>query len=693
MGRRLAGQKEGYVMNKHTTPNYGERLDRQGAEALFHALRGVTSSAARVHANMSATGIVEDPAADMVTPAAIAAARQEAIRLPAIRDILVAGHPVVDRMLEALAADRDRVPAADPAIVEGMAKLDGFAFDGLVVTIHGVPLPAGEPQTGWFMATRYYQLYAPGTLAHLVYRRDVATITDADREALGVAEGDQPDLAHLLAYDASHTTDDMQETLLFYGTGVHRTNLVQLQQHYPALYVTLWRRDMATAKKLMHRLRNAALPASNPKSRLRWHSLRLRLGTALMNEHERLSEVIEAVRVDRGVTRQSLADALKSTKSMAAVQAVGDPAHEHLAGSVAQARSLHPTMNERLAKPRTADPILERARTAHANTRGFNKRTKRIRWIDDTMPGAWFCGVEPAFLAPVALIQMIANMARRENNFWLRGTRDQPPDVDEQRRSLAIRLAVVITANICTATARSMLPADEVDKQLAKAGLKRSDEEWSDAVVPTLIANPKIAETLEKRLAQIHDEGAPVPRIVVPDEDDRPHHSSPYERAQLRTRAFFDIGHPGWTQGFFFQAWLGTDVEITFLTNCCRYVQYSKTDEAKRQAWDAEHGTSSHADGKPVTSIDIPTGLPRQHPRERIGDLFRDLFDRLQIADLVPERYTADQRKWRDAIVREVAPLLAAVSPVTLDPQRAEWWWNDLDPNMKAIAAQAAWNT
>ena len=693
MGRRLAVEEEGDVMNKHTTPNYGERLDHQGADALFHALRGVTGPAARVHANMSATGIVDDPAAGMVTPAAIAAAQQEAIRLPAIRDVLVAGHPVADRMLKAIAADRDRVPVADPVIVEGMAKLDGFAFDGLVVTIDGVPLPAGEPQTGWFMATRYYQLYGPGTLAHLVYRRDVATITDADREALGIAEGDQPDLAHLLAYDASHTTDDMQEALLFYGTGTHRTNLVQLQQHYPALYVALWRRDMTTAKKLMHRLRNAALPPSNPKSRLRWHSLRLRLGTAVMNEHERLSDVIEAVRVDHGVTRQSLAAALKAARSMAAVQTVGDDTNEHLAGSVAQVRSLHPTMNEKQAKPRTADPILERARTAHANTRGFNEQTRRIRWIDDTMPGAWFCGVEPAFLAPVALIQMIANMARREKNFWLRGTRDQAPDVDEQRRSLAIRLAVVITANICTATARSMLPADKVDKQLAKAGLTRTDEEWLHAVVPNLIANPRIAEAVEKRLARVHDDGKPMPKIAILDEDERPHHSSPYERAQWRTEAFFGIGQPGWTQGFFFEAWLRSDAEIAFLTNCCRYIQHSEIEEAKRRNWDAALNSGSRPGKKPVTSVDVSTGLPRQHPRERIQDLFRDLFDRLQIADLVPERYTADQRAWRDAIVREVAPLLAAVSPVTLDPQRAEWWWDDLEPDMKAIAAEAAWNT
>ncbi len=520
------------------------------------------------------------------------------------------------------------MPAADPEIVEKLALLEGFAFDGTVVTVLGVPLPAGDRQTNYFMALRYWPLYAPGTLAHLVYGRDLAAIAESDHVALGVGDGERPDLVHLLAYDAAHVTDDMQETLLSYSTAIHRDNLVALQRHHPGLYAALWRRDMDAAKKIVRRLRNAALLASNPKSRVRRHAVRLLYGTSLMNEHERLFEVIDAVRAVRGVTRQSLANALKSSTYMSAVRAVGDETHEFLAGSVVHVRSMNPTMNTAPTKPRTSDVSLERSRTAYHNSRGFHERMKRIRWIAGDMPAAYFCGVEPAFLAPVALIQMIADMARREGEFWLRGRRGQAPDLDEARRSLTVRLGVVIAAGLCAATARSMLPEDQVDKQLKQAGLIRSDEAWRDAVVPTLIANPRIAEQMEVRLEQLHERGGALPEASADDED-RLHHSSPYDLAIKRTRAFFDIGEPGWTQGFFFEAWLRPGAEIKFLLKCCRYIQYDPGEERKRRAVDAVLGQTCFPDGAPVASIDIDTGLPRQHPLDRIQDLFRPQFDTL----------------------------------------------------------------
>lgn len=637
-------------------------------------------------------GIVDDPSADMVSPATLKRAAQDAIRLAGVRDILVAGHPEVDRQIERLAADRHRVPAADPEIIEKLAALDGFAFDGTIATIDGVPLPAGEWQTNYFMVLRYWPLYAPGTLAHLVYLRNVSEIGEADHEALGIGQGQAPDLVHLLAYDAAHVTDDMQETLLSYSTATHRDNLVVLQRHCPALYVALWRRDMEAAKRLVRRLRNAALPASSPKSRVRSHALRLLYGTSLMNEDERLFEIIGAVRASHGVTRQSLASALRSSTSMSAVWAVGDDTQEFLAGSVAHVRSMHRTMNAVSTTPRTTDLILERSRTAHANTRAFCERVRRIRWIAGAMPAASFCGVEPAFLAPVALIQMIANMTRREGEFWLRGKPGQAADVDEARRSLAIRLGVVITSGICAATARSMLPENEVDEKLGQAGLRRSDEAWRDAVVPTLIFNPLIAEKVEKRLQHLHNLGGDLPEVDTNDEG-RPCHSSPYDRAMERTRAFFEIGQPGWTQGFFFEAWLRPDAEIAFLLNCCRYIQYSPDEGRKRMAVDAALGQARFPDGTPVTSTDIDTGLPRQHPLGRIQDLFRPQFDQLQVAELVPEHWTSDQRKRREFFVREAAPLFAAVSAITVDPQRVEWWWKDLDLNLKRVAAEGAWNT
>lgn len=64
-----------------------------------------------------------------------------------------------------------------------------------------------------------------------------------------------------------------------------------------------------------------------------------------MNEFERLFEIIDTVKVDGGVTRQSIDKALKSSASLSALHAASDATSRFLAGSVAHVRSLHPTMN------------------------------------------------------------------------------------------------------------------------------------------------------------------------------------------------------------------------------------------------------------------------------------------------------------------------------------------------------------
>lgn len=674
-------------MTAYSSPIYGDRLDKANAGAQVSAFPGIWLIANRLK-QRSTEWFDGDPDAGLVSATVMKRAAKAALRMPGVRDILVVGHPVVTGLLEKLDADRGHTPAPDPDIVAGLEKQKGFAFDGTIVTIEGVPLPAGKPQTDYFMVQRYRPLYAPRTLPHLVYRRDPEVIAQADHAALGVATDAKPDLIHLLAYDAANVTDDMQEALLSYSTAIHRDSLVALQRDRPALYVAIWQRDMVTAKRLM-RVRHAPpLPPSNPKS-VRTQAKRLLDGAALMNEFERLFEIIETLQVEEGVTRQSLEKALKASSSMTAVGAVNDTTHRFLAGSVAHLRSLHPTMNTKEVKPKTADPLLEQTRTAFHNARGYWKKTRRVEWIDDAMPGQWFLGIEPAMLAPVALIQMIWNMARRENGFWLRGKRDDAADASDERRALVIELGVVITGAICAATARSMLPPDKGDTALAGIGVPRSDKDWCDAILPTLISNPKLAEKIETRAS---DMGIawPVPGNA---DCDRPRRSSPYDRAMQRALGQTELDRPGWTQGFLFEAWLRPSAELAFLRNCCRYITYDPAQASKRDAWNATFAQTAHRGGQPVVATDIATGLPRQHLLERIQDLFRDPFDRLQVADLVGERTTKKQRAWCEAAIAEVAPLLAAVSPITLDPQLAERWWRDVDDDMVAIAREGAWNT
>ncbi len=552
-----------------------------------------------------------------------------------------------------------------------------------------MPLPAGAPQTAYFTVLRYAPLYNPHALAHLVYRHDPKGVGEADYAALGVAKGDRPARIHVIAYDAANATDEMQETLLSYSTALHRDTLVALQQSRSALYVAIWRRDMVKARRLARILRVPPLPLPKVGS-VRSAAKRLLDGTALMNEFERLYEILDAVKVEGGVTRQSLHDALDACSSMSALQAANDPSHRFLAGSAAHVRSLHPTMNVKAVKPKTADPILERIRAALRNARGYWEKTRRIDWIDDAMPAQWFLGIEPAMLAPVALIQMIWNMARREKNFWLRDKHGDAPDVSDERRALVVELAVIITAGICPATAQSMLPPDVADEVQAATGAQRSDVNWRDAVVPTLIRNPMMANEVE---ALAHEAGIawPVPGNA---DCDRPRRSSPCDRAMKRAVKLTELDRPGWTQGFLFEAWLRPNAEFAFLRGSCRYIGYDPAQSAKRDAWNVVLEQRTHPDGRPAVATDIATGLPRQHPVERIQDWFRDQFDRLQVAELARDRAIAParQRSLRETAIVEAAALLAAVSPITLDPQLAERWWDDLDDDMVAIAREGAWN-
>lgn len=686
--RRLAVEEE-QVVTAYPGPIYAERLDKANAGAQVLAFPGIWVVGDRLK-HQSGEWFDGDPDAGLVSATVLNRAAKAALRMAGVRDILVAGHPVVTGLLDKLSIDGMHVPAPDDDIVAKLEKLKGFAIDGKIVTIDGVPVPAGKAQADWFVVQRYRQLYAPGALPHLAYRRDPENIAEADHAALGIPEDASASLIHLLAYDAANVTDEMQEALLSYSAAIHRDNLVALQRDHTALYVAIWRRDMAAAKRLLRvERRRGPLPPVHPRS-IRKFTKHLLNGTALMNEFERLFEIIDTVKVAGGVTRQSIDKALKSSASQSALHAASDATSGFLAGSVAHIRSLHPTMNTRPVKPTTADPILEGARTAFVNARGYWEKTARIEWIDRKMPGQWFLGIEPAMLASVALIQMIWNMAQCESGFWLRGKRDNVPDTDDEGRALVAELAVVITGNICLPTARSMLPLDTSDKALAARGTPRSDEEWRDAVIPTLIRNPVLADRVEV-LAQKADIALPTPGNA---DCNRPRHSSPYDRAMKRALGLKSLDQPGWTQGFLFEAWLRPNAELAFLRNCCRYIRYDQTQADKRNAWNATLAQVAHREGRPVTATDIVTGLPRQHPLERVQDLFRDPFDQMQVADGASNRAptTARQRAWREAAIAEVAALLPAVSPITLDPQLAERWWRDLDENLVSVAKEGAWN-
>lgn len=657
-------------MTAYSGPIYGEELTAATASEMIHPFRGLWGATQRLASQPGgwfASG--PDPDADMVPVAEMQRAARDAIRFPGIRDVLVVGHPVVADLSAKLAKNPDLIPAPEDDAVARLSDLDGFARDGKVVTIHGVPVPAGRRQTDYYVVLRWRPLYSPFALPHLIYSRDPAEVRPDDRKALGIGGDDDPGVIHLVDHDARHVTDETQASLLMFNAAMHRDNLVALQASNPALFVALWRRDFATAWKLGRRMKPGDLPVSNPRSRVRSRLRRLIYGTALMSEFERLFEIIDAFKANNGVTRDGVKALLLGTSSLTGVALA--ETEDFVAGAAAHTRALHPTID-----PDSADQT-DRIAAAFDGSVIFRSRCHAIRHVAGGMPVRYFLGVEPGMLALVALVHMIEDVKRLEDDHRQPG-RTGLGTFDRQDTA-SVELAVLITSNICLPTARTILQRE--------AKLGGTDEGWALVVVPTLLDNLRLTEQVE---ATAHNAGMAWPMSGNADGDRKRRHS-PYDQAVRRARlCTASIDRPGWTQGFRFEAWLRPDAEITFLRKCCRYIQFDPAQAATRDAHLTACFPRSADAAADAMASDTP--LPRQHPLERIQDLFRRVFDCLQVAELAADRASIQPRAWREAVLREVAPLFAAVSPITVDPYLCERMLAPPTEAQRTLAREVLWN-
>lgn len=667
--RRLAVEEEVDV-TAHYEPLYGEELNAATAGKLIRPFRGLWGATQRLASQASgwfADG--PDPDAAMVPVAEMQRAARDAICFPAVRDVIVVGHTVSEELSAKLAENSDLIPAPEDDIVARLSELDGFARDGKVVTIHGVPVPAGRRQTDYFVVLRWRPLYSPFALPHLIYSRNPAEVRPADRKALGIDENEDPGIIHLVDHDARHVTDETQASLLMFSTTMHRDNLVALQSTNPALFVALWRRDFATAWKLGRRMKDADLPVSNLNSRVRKRLRRLIYGTALMSELERLFEIIDTLKVAKGVTRDGVKALLLGTSSLTGVALI--ETEDFVAGAVAHVRALHPTMDPDGAAQ------TDRIAAAFNGSAIFRSRCHAIRHVAGGMPVRYFLGVEPGMLALVALFHMVEDVKRLEGDH--RQPRRAGLGTFDRQDTASVELAVLITSNLCLPTARTILQRE--------AKLGGSDDGWALAVVPTLIDNPRLRDQVEA-MAHEAEMDWPVPGNA---DCDRKRRHSPYEQAGIRAKLCSrPVGEPGWTQGFRFEAWLRPDAELAFLRSCCRYIQYDPAQAAKRDAHLAAHFPDSADAVADAMASDTP--LPRQHLLERIQDLFRRFFDRIQVAELAADRASIQPRAWREAVLREVAPLLAAVSPITVDPYLSERMIMPPNEAQRRLAREVFWN-
>lgn len=582
------------------------------------------------------------------------------------------------------------IPEPDPEMVDRLACHPSFEREGNILAIDGVPVPAGEEQVRIFVNLRWRWLINPLASLHLIGLRNAGLVDARDHAELMVEQGHQPHLRHLLGYDAVHTTDEAQQKFLAYSMAAHRSNLIALQQHDLELFMAVWLRDFAKIKSLVSGKKlSFLLEADKRTRRMQKASKRLIYGTAIMSEFERLFEIADYFSMDGGVTREAIERVLRGVSSMEEIHAGTTSAHKFLSGSVAHARSLHPTMNG-YVRNTPSDPALKKAYIEFEETSSYWKSVQRFKKPSGEVPALYFLGIEPQFLTAAAIMMMIRNVRKLEKNFNYRDSDGR--DFDERSEGPIFRLAVIIMANSCVPTAMGMT------RQLGRNFNYSASygETWLTQTMPTLIANPALTANYEA--AQSAYENSPAGLTKPPikfrefaDEEESPMFSSQFAGAKVRADACPDVDQAGWTRGFHFEAWFKPYAEYNFLRKCCRFVQFSADGQHRREKWSRSGKPKGNLNftGSPRTTF---TGLPRSHPVENVHDYFRPYFERLQFADGLDESQTVSERATIDTFVAEVARLMPGISPVTIDPHMNEAIVYPVGTAKRKFAAEAAWN-
>jgi hypothetical protein len=601
-----------------------------------------------------------------------------------MRDELHGQHRIALDLRDALRAAPGAVPAPDPAIAKQLWLMKGFDREGNVISLHGVPVPAGAEQVRYFTVLRYRPLFSPLADPARIYRGDEA-------------------------YDAANTSDALQERIMLVSTRVHSDSLIALQTVNSGLFVAIWLRQMDRADWVIGRMAHADLPPGYKRSRIGSRKIRLRITCAVMNEYERGFDLLHALRDEVGVSRQSVRDALEACSSMSQVHRVTDGTHRYLAGSVGHTRVIHPTMNKRSAAT-GGDPVYAQVKSAFDHSALHVGRFRRVRSMSSDLPARLFCGVEPAMLLAVMLIQMVEAMAAHEGPFW---TREVSKNIgkayrDPDRRSRDVMsLATIMTGAICLPSARAIMRHGDDNGSM-------SDAEWTIAMVRQLFPGGQRKTDADgdsdpDDISWRMKTGASATKEVKEtDEDFGDRFKNIYAKARDRARhCTSGPGKAGWTQGFYFDAWWQPDAEIDFLRKCSRFIGYDPELARKAKKWSCAVKHVRRRNGKPMTPADCHTGLPAQHPVERVQDLFRPYFDLLQCPELVRDSDSMPSSLYRETLIRKIAPLLPALSPITDDPYRYEMLWREedlkalkkKDPHKyrtalqaQAFAAEGAWN-
>lgn len=581
-------------------------------------------------------------------------------RLCGMRTCWQATDPEVLRFAaELFAVERD-VPPPDARVIERFEALGTIERVGKIVAIDGVPAPAGEQQIRFFVTLRWRWLFSPLAMLHLIDVRDNALVQEVDRVELS-GEKDRPaSLGHFIGYDAKHVTDEAQEKLLTHSTMIHRRNLIALQANDVELFWAVWRRDFCAMRQLSRRKSlDYLVPADRRHRKLTTNRSRLLYGTAIISELERLFEIFEFLSRNRDVTQEAVSDLLRSSGSMADIHADQTPVGEFLCGAVAHTRYIHATMNQSVPSA-SNDARFRRLNMAIRATGTFSSPPVRLRKPFSGVPALCFIGIEQQFLPLVAIRMLVQNLKRIEKNFAHRVDHDQK--AERENDVIMVQLAAVIAANVNPKLACAML---------GYMNNMQDESDWLIANMPCLISNPKLESEYERVSSE---EAASDIRYVSSSKysalylhENENRHNSLVKSAIERVRKLPSVFEPGWTRGFHFEAWLMPAAETRFLRKCCNLARYDPGAAKARAKRVKLHRQTANSVGaakwRPTLS-----GLPSQNPIETVHSRMGPIFARLQYPDLLAFRGRKQLQRKVDLFVREVARLLPAVTPCTLDP-------------------------
>lgn len=609
---------------------------------------------------------------NFLKPTTLSLLLEEDPRLLGMRDELLPTHPIVRELRASLTEEIDDVPPPDMEMVTAFGAHGDIAFEGKICLLDGMPIPLGKKQTSFFVATRWRPLFHPLARKQRIYIGDSR-------------------------YDRLFATDALQQPILGITTRKYRDVLVDLQHAAPDLFVALWFRRFPDLKNIM--LARAKLTAQ-----IRFFDAPMRGGPlkklliafAVMSELERLFEIAKTMkfgdRNEERVTRETVLKALEEARSWDDILKLPGKLGDYLRGCPLHTRANHRSMNLK-QDPLSNTCMLARVREAISNSLVFQNRYRRVEKINGELPVLFFMGLELAKFFPTMLEHLHFDLILHRKDGGKEGLTGRQ---EAERRLMQMRLSILVMSNICEKTAHAMaapLQPSGIDELLEEAAKEKGPSGKPDAAAwrriypfAVIYGSIDLGEDHNTLLEDLVGRRNRAAIELVTDKLAKAFQNRIDNIGATARECTPSVGEPGWTMGARFEAWGQPEAESGFLRRCTQNLKYDRKLDRKAQKIEQRIVASGLYHPKAIKRPRL-TGLPLQHPFGHIHDQFRDLFDPLQLTDVIGS--AAMSLRWMqiENSAHRAAERLPAVSPLTQDPWLSERMFSR--PEQSALKSNA----